>query len=326
MRAAVAAIALAAVASLAAPAHADRADQLFKKGKKLLAEKKYAEACTAFEQSDKLDTQIGAKLNVARCYEEWGKVATAWRWYSDAEQMAKAAHDERVAKIHDRIVDLDRDVPRLKLTLPADAAMDNVVIRLDGVELTPGELGESRRVDPGPHRIETIVAGASRGKTVPVERGGAEVVLDVPVKPHGKSPAPGPSVAAAATGSTETDNDNDPGRTRRWLGLGAAGAGVVALGVAGIVTLNARSDYQHALDGHCGGVIDMCDDTGLSRTHSARHRANIATGVTVVGLAAVAGGVILYFTAPSAESREPHALYVAPTVGSATGVVFGGAF
>jgi len=325
-------VAVAALAGLAAPAHADRADQLFRKGKKLLAEKKYAEACTAFEQSDKLDTQIGAKLNVARCYEDWGKLATAWRWYSEAEQMAIKAHDERVGKIHERVVEIDRDVPRLKLTLPADAVLDNVVIRLDGVELGAAELGAARRVDPGPHRIETIVAGASHGKTVPVERGGAEVVLDVPVRPRGKQPAPPPSVAAGAPslprGSpapTLTD-DADPGRTRRWLGLGGAGAGVVALGIAGIVTLNAHSDYQHALDGYCGGVVDMCDDTGVSRTHSARHRANIATGVTLVGLAAIAGGFALYFTAPSAESREPHALYLAPSVGDATGVVLGGAF
>src|SRR5512146_2492369 len=42
-------------AALDEAAHADRADQLFKNGKKLLAEKKYAEACTAFEDSDRLE-------------------------------------------------------------------------------------------------------------------------------------------------------------------------------------------------------------------------------------------------------------------------------
>ena len=42
---------------------AAQADQLFKKGKRLLAQKKYPEACAAFEQSDRLDPGIGAKLN-----------------------------------------------------------------------------------------------------------------------------------------------------------------------------------------------------------------------------------------------------------------------
>ena len=73
---------LIAVLACAQPALAEtKADTLFKKGKKLLAEKRYAEACTAFEDSDRLDPGIGAKLNVAKCYQEWGRLATAWRWF-----------------------------------------------------------------------------------------------------------------------------------------------------------------------------------------------------------------------------------------------------
>src|SRR5262249_17924916 len=150
------------------------------------------------------------------------------------------------------------------------------------------ELGDDRRVDPGPHRIEAIVNGATRSKTVAVERGGTEVTLDVPVRPRPRGAATKPAAVAAPEPS-------DPAQTRRWIGLGISGAGVVAIGIAGVVTLRARSDYQHALDGYCGGMIDMCDDTGVSRTHSARHRANIATGVTIAGLAAVGGGLVLYF-------------------------------
>src|SRR5262249_31643517 len=149
--------ALAALCGLGGVARADRADQLFKKGKKLLAEKKYAEACTAFEQSDQIDPEIGAKLNVARCYQEWGKLGTAWRWYTEAEQMAIKSGDDRAKRIHALVTDLDRDVPRLRLSLPADAALDGVVIRLDGIELPSAEISQERRVDPGPHRIETIV-------------------------------------------------------------------------------------------------------------------------------------------------------------------------
>jgi len=305
--------------ALAAPAHADRADQLFKKGKKLLAEKKYAEACTAFEQSDRLDPEIGAKLNVALCYREWGKLATAWRWFTEAEQMAIKAGDDRAKRIHALIAELDHDVPRLKLTLPADAALEGVVIRLDGTELPAAELGDDRRVDPGPHRIDTIVNGATRSKTVAVERGGTEVTLDVPVRPRQRG-----QVARPATPAPET---SDPAQTRRWIGLGISGAGVVAISVAGIVTLRARTDYQHALDGYCGGMIDMCDDTGVARTHSARHRANIATGVTIAGLAAVGGGLVLYFISRSEpRERTEHAFYVAPALGDATGLVLGGAF
>ena len=300
-----------------ATAAPDRAEQLFKKGKKLLAEKKYADACYAFEQSDRIDPQIGAKLNVARCYEEWGKLATAWRWYSDAEQLATRAGDERAAKIHERLAELDGKVPRLKLTLPPDAITDRVVLRIDGVELALTAIGGDRRVDPGPHQIDTIVAGEKRGKTVAIARGDkVEFPLPVPVR---AKPRRAPDPVAAET---------DPGRTRRLVGLGVSGAGVVAAGVAGFVTLNARSDYQHALHGYCADATDMCDATGLDRTHSAKHRANIATAVAIGGLAAVAGGLIVYFTAPGApHDRAEHAIYLGPALGGdGAGVVLGGAF
>ena len=309
------ALAVTVLCGLAAAAPADRADQLFKKGKKLLAEKRYAEACTAFEQSDRLDPGIGAKLNIARCYEEWGKLATAWRWYTEAERMATDARDERAPKIHALIVELEPKVPRLTLRLLDNAVTDHVVVKLDGVELPLAELGSARRVDPGPHQIETIVDGAPRSKTIALERGNsADIPLDVPVQ---RKPRPKPRPVVAG---------EDPGRTRRLVGLGVSGAGVAALGIAGIVTLRARSDYRHALSAHCHGAIDMCDDVGQTDTHSARRRANIATGVAIAGLAAVGAGLYVYFTTPRRASDE-HALYVAPSIdGAGAGVVLGGGF
>ena len=319
MRPAAAAIAVAiGLGCLAAPAHADRADQLFKKGKKLLGEKKYAEACRAFEQSDQLDPSIGAKLNVARCFQEWGKLATAWRWYTDAETMAAGAKDDRAPKIRELLADLDRHVPRLIVSLPADAATDHLVVRLDGAELELTSLGSEQRVDPGRHRIETVIDGAKQGRSVDLERGGsAEVTLDVPVRP--------PQSVKPVT--TRAGGDDDPVRTRRLLGLGTGGGGVLLIGIAGIVTLRARGDYQHALSAHCSDNKDMCDEIGQTATHSARRRANISTGLTIAGLAAVGAGLYLYFTARRAEAPETgHAMYVAPSLGDATGVVVGGAF
>jgi tetratricopeptide (TPR) repeat protein len=304
-----------ALCGLAGAAHADRAEQLFKKGQRLLAEKRYAEACSAFEDSDRIDPEIGAKLNVARCYQEWGKLATAWRWYTDAEQMASKVGDKRTPKIHALIEDLDRDVPRLTLVLPPDAVTDHLVVQLDGVPLALGSLGDALRVDPGQHEVTIVIEGRSRPRTVPVQRRDrARLALDVPTRSRTRR-----------TAASEAEAVADPGRTRRLIGFGAAGAGGVAVGIAGIATLRARSDYEHALHGHCNGAPDMCDATGLSATHSARHRANIATVVTLLGTAAVAGGLYLYFTTP--ERPERHALYLAPAIGGdAAGLVLGGAF
>jgi len=309
------------VALASGQAHADRADQLFKKGKRLLAEKRYAEACSAFEDSDRLDPGIGAKLNVARCYQEWGKLATAWRWFSDAETMAKEAKDDRAVKIHGLIEELDPSVPRLTIKAPRDADTAGIVVKLDGVDLDVAGLGAERRVDPGPHQIEYVIAGARQSKTIPAERGASsEVTLDLPraAAAARKRRASEPAVEAAG----------DAGRTRRLAGLGVSAAGVVALGVASVVAIGARSDYRNAIASKCRGAADMCDADGVTATHDARHRANIATLVSIGGAAAIAGGLVLYFTAPrgGAPSTE-HALYLAPSVGSdGGGVVFGGAF
>src|SRR5512140_2089839 len=90
---------LLAVAGSASADNKSKADQLFKQGKKLMGEKKYSEACEAFEQSFKLDPGIGGELNVAKCYEEWGKLGRAYKAYEKAREMAVEAKDDRVAKI-----------------------------------------------------------------------------------------------------------------------------------------------------------------------------------------------------------------------------------
>jgi hypothetical protein len=127
---------------------------------------------------------------------------------------------------------------------------------------------------------------------------------------------------------------------RRWIGLGTAGTGGLAVVIAGVVVLRERGDYRRAITEHCMDRTDMCDTVGLDRTHTARHRANIATVVSLAGLAAVAGGLYLYVTTPPSEHADAVApaapssaasarrtLFIAPVAGSdGAGLVLGGAF
>lgn len=313
-------LALVLVASTALAGDKDKADSLFKHGKKLMEEKKFSEACEAFEQSMKLDPGIGTELNIARCYEEWGKLGRALRSYQAAEKMATDAHDSRADKIQGLITELDPQVPRLTIHVPKDAAVKGITI--DGAAVD--SVAEPIVLDPGPHTLVYPTAKGTKTKIVPVERGGSsEVTLDLPTTATHVDitppPPPPPKHVAAAP---------DPGHSYRLAAYGIGGAGVAAIAVSSYLTLTARSKYNDALEAHCGGMVNGCDDVGLEDTHDARHRANIATIVFSAGLAAVGGGVALYLLAPkggAAEKPEDAALYVVPSLSpDGAGLVVGG--
>ena len=324
--------ALLVLVAMAGSAHAEsKADKLFAKGKTLLAQKKYDEACKAFEQSDELDTGIGTKLNVARCYEEWGKLAPALRWYKDAEHMAADKKDPRIAKIKSLEDAIDGDVPRL--TIKANENADLSKLTLDGAVT---KVNEPLPVDPGPHELAwTTADGKAKTKTVPLERGGSsEVKVDLPKRKGWKKPAAEPKPKGEDEGEGEGETPvpvvaKGDGHSQRLAGIVVGSAGVVVVGVAAVLTLGARSKYNDALAAHCMNDRTMCDDEGLATTASARHRANISTGIAVVGAAAIATGAVLYLIAPHgvAAARSEHAFYLAPAVGSdGAAVLVGGNF
>src|SRR5678816_1389044 len=120
MRCAIAVLAMtmafAPVAS-AGPTNQEKADALFKKGKTLLGQQQYKEACAAFEDSNKLDAQTGTVLNLALCYEGWGKVASAQRWYLEAEKLAAIKGDaKRGAAARQRADALTPRIPKILFT------------------------------------------------------------------------------------------------------------------------------------------------------------------------------------------------------------------
>jgi hypothetical protein len=321
-------LALVAIVAFASPALADNkseAEALFKKAKKLHGDKKYAEACPMFEKSDKLDPGIGAKLNVAKCYEDWGMLARAYTWYVDAEKMAKDAGDKRADKIHELVEAIDSEVPRLTLKLPDGASGDKAEVKLDGKSI---ELGKEHRVDPGPHEITWLVEGDKKSKTIPMERGGErELTLDMKAVAGGGGNGGG-GTSKPDKGQPKPDEPASPGRGRRIAGIAVGSAGIVGIGVASVLTLSARSKYKDALEAHCMNDKTMCSDEGLSKTGDARSQANVATVITIVSLAAVAGGIVLYVTAPKGEKAESNkTVYVSPVVTEdGGGLVIGGGF
>jgi hypothetical protein len=317
------AIAALLVASVASADKTGKADELFKRAKKLLGEHKYAEACAKFEESYQLDPGIGGELNVGKCYEEWGKLARAYHAYIEAERQAKAANDPRQSKIHDLVAAIEPTVPRLQIHLPPGADTTGLSVSVDGQPVPTSDLETAHLVDPGPKQVDYTAAGVKKQKLVPVERGStAEVTLDLPAKKTEVADKPEPPEGDAKPEPKPAVEHDVPGHGQRIAGIAVGAAGIVGVGVASYLALSARSSYNDALTADCMGMKTMCDPAGLTATHDARTRANIATVVGAVGIAAIAGGIVLYVLAPDASSNE-HAFYVAPT---SNGIAFGGRY
>ncbi len=316
--------------ALGAPAFADKADDLFKSAKKLMAEKKYAEACPKFEESYKLDPGIGVELNLGKCYEDWGKLGKAYHAYADAEKKAKDASDDRAGKIHELVLRLEPQVPRLVIHIPPGSNTRGLTVAIDGVTVAKNELDAPQLVDPGPKQIVYSIDGApTKTKLVAVERGGSsDITLELP-RARSAPPSPVDTKPHPQPEAAEPELPDTTGHGQRVAGIAVASVGVVAMGVSAYLGLKARSTYNDALAAHCMGMTNACDAQGLSETHDARSSANIATIIFGVGAAAAVTGVVVYLLAPRAASSTEHAFYVVPTTspsGVGVGFAFGGRY
>lgn len=179
MRAVVCVLAL--VASAAAETPTERADALFKRGKELMAGKRYAEACKAFDRSYEAEASVSTLLNRADCREKNNQLATAWRLFKEAATKARddAPGKQMKATATARAEDLESRLSRLTIRIG-----DN---RPAGFKLSLGEQALETDgtfeefVDGGTYTIRASEPGLPEWTTtVEIEPQGDDEVIDVP--------------------------------------------------------------------------------------------------------------------------------------------------
>lgn len=130
-----AAAALGALALAPAPAFAQsatvQAQSLFDQGRALLEKGQIAEACAAFEASQKLEPVVTTLLNLAACREQNDQLATAWGHFVEANRMATAAGNGKLAAV------ATRHAARIKPTL-SQLRIAMAEPRAPGLELRRG--------------------------------------------------------------------------------------------------------------------------------------------------------------------------------------------
>lgn len=316
-----------AVMSFAGPAMAQEpkrdpaaAEALFAEGKRLMEQKKLAEACPKFEESHRLDPGVGALLNLAACQEQRGKIASAWGHYRDAEQQLRRDGDpRRAAFAQGRAQALEPRLPRVVITVETQAP--GFTLARDGVGLSAASFGTPLPVDPGPHDLVAEAPGHIR-RTVRFDAKEREVasVTVAALDPDPRPPARVIGPVADPTRPPEEEADPHRGSTQRTVGLVLGATGVASLVVGGIFVGLTAANTSSADDG-CP-TPTTCSEEGFAAVEDARTTALVADITLIAGVALAAAGVVVYVTAPSPEepldgnARAPRrTIAVAPLLG-----------
>ncbi|AKV04801.1 hypothetical protein AKJ09_11464 [Labilithrix luteola] len=273
----------------AAPAPAQdpklvEAERLFVEAKRLMNEMRVSEACRAFEESQKLDPAVGTQFNIADCLEREGRIATAYRQFSDLHDVLARVGDDRAPQAEARARALEPKLPRITIRIPWSKSVSGLVVMRDGETVEHSMLGTSVPVDPGAHKI---VVQATNKKdyavTVNAALGKADVV-DVPALADVER-----QVVVRNTGVSQ-----------RNIGLVVAGVGVAAVGTSVVLGFVAKGNYDGAVEG-CTDLGDRYQCPPGNRSGDAASAQSMGTVATIVGgigaVAIVTGGV-LWFTAP----------------------------
>jgi serine/threonine-protein kinase len=266
------------------PADVAAAEALFRDGRKLFDDGRYAEACPKFAESQRLAPAPGTLLNLAGCYEKQGLSASAWATFKDAASEAhrKGRQDwEQLAR--DRATALEPKLSHLTVTVPDASAIAGLTVRRDGEELGRAGWGTAIPVDPGQHVVEATAPGHEKwSQTVQVDAGAASASVTVP--------------ALGESATTPATPESTPGSTQRTLGLVVGGVGIVGIGIGsffGVQAMNQENDAKT----HCR-TDTYCTQQGVDLGNAAKTSATVSTVAFIAGGAALAAGVVLYFMAP----------------------------
>lgn len=277
---------LAVLLLLTTSAHAQRpstsasaeADTLFDQGRALLQAGKIAEACGAFDASQKLSPAISTLFNQANCREQNHQYATAYGLFREADRQTRAPLDEATQKLNrvatERWRALEARLSKLTIVAPAVPGLE---IRRGDVVVDPATWGRALPVDGGAYKITaTAPDHEAWTTTVVVETEAAMKIVTVPALTATPRREAAITPRAGATGP----------RSQRVPYI-VGGAALVALGGGLAAELLARRDYRAA-------EREPDDFRQEDLWTGAKTKRYFAQGLAVAGLAAAGVATYLY--------------------------------
>jgi hypothetical protein len=272
-----------------------RADALFTEGKQLMEQGKFVEACDKLAMSDSLDPAIGTLGLLATCHEQQGRIATAWREYSQTAARADAVADERGTFARERAKALEPRLPKLIVRLAV--ADPNVVVLRNGVRLLPEEFGVALPIDPGTYEI------VARWPDKPEFR----TMVTTLARKLSEIEVPNPAVLVQKSPKIEVEGlvapKPAPMSSQRVGALVAGGVGLVGFGIGTAFAISAASKNSASISiqQSCKSPASCQEGKDLrEQALSAATIANLGVGLGIVG----AGTAIVLALLPN-QSAAP---------------------
>jgi hypothetical protein len=285
--------------ALAQSSNAAIAETAFTRGKELMAEGKPAEACPKFEESHRLDPSVGALLNLARCYEQLGRTASAWVRYKEAATLARSlGQAERETVARDLAKTLEPKLSRVRIE--ATKRLQTMRITRNGEEVGLALLGDPLPVDPGKLKIEVTAPGYTSWSTE------IEIAKESDLK----------TVLIPELKTSQSDTGSTPGPLR-MAAFVLTGVGVGALGVGGVFGGLAIKEKGTA-DPLCPNK--SCNAEGFGHIETAQSRALASSVLIGVGAAAIGTSVVLFVVSRGSSTKtSTESAWLVPTVGPQSG-------
>jgi hypothetical protein len=301
---------------------------LFRDARLLMDKGRFEQACPKLEESLRLDHGMGTQFNLAHCWEQLGRTASAWGLFLDVAAAASAAgQPKRESAARARADALEPKLARVLIQVKDPAP--GLMVTRGGEELGRGSWGTAVPVDPGAHTIEAKAPGMLPWATeLELNKAGETVTLVIPALQAEKVDIP------AEAPITEGGPPPEPTDTGGGISTGRAVTSVVlaAVGVGGLVTgtifgLKSSSETSSAKElcdgGTTGNVCDRDADGGAAeQAELEEHRNNAESAALIsyigwgVGAAGLIGSAIVLFTAPSeAPPEEAAGLRIEPVFG-----------
>src|SRR5690242_3609160 len=321
--AAISAVAIILTSSSPVFAQNAAAESLFNDGERLMKEGKLAEACQAFEASNRVEARAGTLIDLGLCREQNHQLASAWSAFKDALNRVKDPKKQQLATEHANAI--EPKLSYLTISVPDESRVDGLALTRNTHPVDPLLWNRAIPVDGGTY----VIAGHAPGHeewstTVDVPDEGGKISVEVPrfkdlvklMTPVAAQPKPEPPPVV----HDQPEAGGGMFTMRRKIAVGVGSVGVAALATGIVLGIQARGFEADAVKLCPDPAVPCNDGSRASALTDKGHSRAVAADVTFgVAAASLIGAGVLWLVGAPVDSDSSVA--VTPRVGGGTAVL-----